>query len=188
MGRWIGPWFVAGTVVVAALFALFSAPRVSPPLGRGSLAPDFELTSLDGDTLSMAAQRGEVVLINFWATWCKPCEDEMPAMERLYRALQSEGFQLLAISVDDSAEPVIEFSQRLGLSFPILLDEDRRVTTDYQTFRYPESFLVDREGRVVERYIGPKDWDAAVYVERIRRLLQSDDADRSGVAADGVRG
>lgn len=112
----------------------------------------------------------------------------MPAMERLYRALQSEGFQLLAISVDDSAEPVIEFSQRLGLSFPILLDEDRRVTTDYQTFRYPESFLVDREGRVVERYIGPKDWDAAVYVERIRRLLQSDDADRSGVAADGVRG
>jgi len=185
MGRRLGPWFVAGTVSVAALFALFSAPRIAAPLGRGSIVPDFELASIGGDTVSMADLRGEVVLINFWATWCKPCEDEMPAMERLYRVLGPRGFEILAISVDESAEPVVEFSQRLGLSFPILIDEDRRVTNEYQTFRYPESFLVDREGKIVERYIGPKEWDAAVYVERIGRLLQSPRGDGPGSPPNG---
>jgi peroxiredoxin len=188
MSRGLGPWFVAGTVVVAALFALFSAPSVEPPLGRGSRAPDFELVSLGGDRVSMKTLRGDVVLINFWATWCKPCEDEMPAMERLYRALRSEGFQLLAISVDESVEPVIEFSQRLGLSFPILMDEERRATTGYQTFRYPESFLVDRDGKILERYIGPKDWDSPVYVERIRRVLRAEATGQAGVAAAEGRG
>ena len=111
------------------------------------------------------------MLINFWATWCKSCEDEMPAMEALYRMLQPEGFELLAISVDDEAEPVARFRERFGLSFPILLDAEKDVATAYQTFRFPETFLVGPDGMVVERYIGPKDWASAAYVERIRRLM-----------------
>ena len=169
-----GTWLIAGVVVAAALYAVLSGERIPPPLGRGSAAPDFELPRLQPDQapVSLSGLRGEVVLVNFWATWCKPCEDEMPAMERLYGALKGQGFELLAISEDDEPELVTAFVARLGLSFPILMDRDRSAAHAYQTFRFPESFLVDRDGPVVERYIGPKDWDAPAYVDRIQRLLR----------------
>jgi peroxiredoxin len=162
---------VGAAVVAAVLFAFFSTPS-PPPLGRGSPAPAFELPRLGASgSLALADLRGKVVLINFWATWCKPCEDEMPAMEELYRTLQPEGFELIAISVDHEVAPVASFRQRLGLSFPILMDSGKEAATAYQTFRFPETFLVGRDGIVVERYIGPRDWAAAAYVGRIRRLL-----------------
>jgi peroxiredoxin len=180
MQRGSGAWLVAAAVVSAALFALFTGSGAPPPLGRGSPAPAFQLESLGGgDAVRLSDHRGRVVLINFWATWCKPCEDEMPAMERLYAELRDEGFELLAISVDDDIGSVADFQGRLSLSFPILLDPDKRVSQDYQTYRFPESFLVGPDGVVVERYIGPKPWDARAYVERIRRLL---DGDRRGGA------
>ena len=159
-------------VAVAAAFALVTLPRTPPPLGRGSEAPDFSLPRLDdGTQVSLDALRGRVVLLNFWATWCKPCEDEMPAMARLHGALQALGLELLAVSVDPGRDEVVRFQERLGLPFPILLDPEKRVARMYQTFRFPETFLIDREGMVVERYIGPKDWDAPAYVERLQRLL-----------------
>ena len=167
-----GRWLIATAVVAAALFALLTSTGGDPPIRRGSPAPDFELALLGGtETVSLASLRGRVVLINFWATWCKPCEDEMPAMERLYRALAPQGFALLAISVDEAAEPVAEFRERLGLSFPILLDPEKQVARAYQTFRFPETLLIGADGVVVERYIGPKEWDSEAYLERIRRLL-----------------
>ena len=173
MARGPGAWLVGAAVIVAALFALFANPSVPPPLGRGGVAPGFELPRVgEGPPVSLAALRGRVVLVNFWATWCKPCEDEMPAMERLYRELSGQRFELLAISVDDDAAEVEAFRERLRLSFPILLDANRDVSRAYQTFAFPESLLIDPEGRVVERYVGPKDWDADVYVARIERLLE----------------
>ena len=167
-----GPWAVGVAVAIAAVFALLGAPETQAPLGRGAAAPDFSLPKLGGGSVAFEELRGQVVLVNFWATWCKPCEDEMPAMETLYRELREEGLELLAISVDEDAAVVEEFGQRLGLSFPLLLDPDKRAAEAYQTYRFPESFLVDRNGVVVERYIGPKEWDARAYMERIRRLLR----------------
>ncbi len=168
-----GPWVIGAVVIAVALLALLDGGSTSPAIGRGRRAPDFELPRLGGEaSVRLSALRGSVVLVNFWATWCKPCEDEMPAMERLYRALRPDGFELLAVSVDDEAEAVAEFQQRLGLSFPILLDPRKDVASGlYHTFRFPESLLIGRDGVVVERYIGPKDWDADAYSERIRRLL-----------------
>ena len=96
----------------------------------------------------------------------------MPAMERLYQELRPEGFELLAISVDDSPESVRAFRDRLGLSFPILMDAGKEVAERYQAFRFPESLLLDRDGTVIERYIGPREWDAPAYVGRIQRLLR----------------
>jgi peroxiredoxin len=148
------------------------APAAPPAVGRGTRAPDLELADLDGGRVSVEALKGRVVLVNFWATWCKPCEEEMPAMERLYRALNAEGFELLAVSVDTDTTAVRSFRQRLRLSFPILLDPDQEVAGRYQTFKFPESVLIGPDGVVVERYIGSKDWDAPAYVERIRRLLR----------------
>ena len=122
--------------------------------------------------MNLEQLRGKVVLINFWATWCKPCEDEMPAMDRLYRSLAAEGFEMLAVSVDEEPEAVEKFRQRLGVSFPILLDPHQEVSRRYQTTGFPESLLIDRDGMIVERYIGPREWDHATYAKRIRKLLK----------------
>ena len=121
--------------------------------------------------MSLASLRGKVVLLNFWATWCKPCEDELPAMERLNRALAGSDFELVGVSVDADAAPVLQFRDRLGLGFTLLLDADQRVARSYQTFRYPESLLIGRDGVILERYVGSKEWDSPAYVERIRRVI-----------------
>jgi peroxiredoxin len=168
----LGPWLIGGVLAVAALYAVLSGGGAPPPVGRGTPAPAFSLPTVDGTgELSLADLRGRVVLVNFWATWCKPCEDEMPAMERLYQRLAASGFELVAISVDEDPEAVRRFRDRFGLSFPILMDPERKVAAAYQTFRFPESVLLRPDGVVVERFVGQKEWDAAAYVERIRRLL-----------------
>ena len=169
----LGPWLIALAVGAAAAFAILSGPGAPAPVGRGSPAPEFTLERLaDGAPVSLSDLRGQVVLVNFWATWCKPCKDEMPAMERLYRALRAEGFSILAISVDRDPDEVSRFREGLGLSFPILLDPEQRVARAFLTFRFPESLLIGPDGLVLERYIGAKEWDADAYVERIRRLLR----------------
>jgi peroxiredoxin len=141
-----GARFVVGAVVFAIGMALiWMSEDVPPPLVRGSISPDFELALLGAnEPSSLLDHRGSVVLVNFWATWCKPCED---------------------------AE-VAAFRDRMGITFPILLDSDESVSRLYQTTGYPESLLVDREGRLVERYVGPREWDDRLYVERIRALLK----------------
>jgi peroxiredoxin len=167
-----GALAVAAVVALGAAMVFFADPGPGRYVDAGVEAPGFELPRLgDAAPVSLADLRGRVVLLNFWATWCKPCEDELPSMQRLHRALAGAGFELLAISVDDAPEPVAEFRSRYGLAFPILLDPRREVAGAYQTHHFPESFLIDAEGRVVERYIGPRDWDAPEYLARIRALL-----------------
>ena len=101
----------------------------------------------------------------------------MPAMENLYRALGSGDFELVAVSVDEDRGTVEEFVGRLGLSFPILLDPEKRVSNAYQSYRFPESSLIGREGVLVPRYIGPREWDSPAYLDRIRRLLEMPSVD-----------
>jgi peroxiredoxin len=171
----LGFIWVGLVLVAAAAFALLASQDTPDPVGRGTPAPDFALESLTGGPpVKLVDLRGKVVLVNFWATWCEPCEAEMPAMERLHRELSDEGFELLAISVDDTDAPVRAFQARLALGFPILLDPRKQVADAYQTFRFPESLLLDRRGVIVERYIGSKEWDAPAYLERIRRLLRGE--------------
>ena len=102
----------------------------------------------------------------------------MRAMERLYRELRPEGFELFAISVGENGDVVRAFRDRLGLTFPILLDSDKAVATEWQTFAFPESLLVDRDGTILERYVGPREWDGPAYVARLRRLLEPESAAR----------
>jgi peroxiredoxin len=173
---------LGGLLAAGALVLVVSGSSTPPPLRTGGAAPAFALPDLDGQQVALDDLRGQVVLVNFWATWCKPCEDEMPAMQRLHDALAPSGFELLAVSVDESDEPVREFQERLGLHFPILMDPAKDVADTYQSFRFPESFLVGRDGTLVARYIGPRDWDAPAYVDRIRRLLDEGDAAAPGAA------
>lgn len=158
-----------------ALVLILQSDAGAPPVTRGAAAPGFDLESLSGDggqRLSLASLEGKVVLVNFWATWCEPCEREMPAMERLYNSLPRDRFEMVAISIDESRDPVAEFQDQYQLSFPIVLDSDKRVNASYQTMGVPESLLIDSDGKIVERYVGPREWDAPEYVGRIRALIE----------------
>jgi peroxiredoxin len=165
---------VFAVIAFAAVAALELGSSVPQAVGRGVTAPSFSLPQLDSNgPVALESLRGRVVLVNFWATWCKPCEDEIPAMERLYQALRPGGFEILAISVGEEAAVVRGFRDRMGISFPILLDADKRVAIEWQTFAFPESLLVDRDGTILERYVGPREWDAAAYLDRLRSLVES---------------
>ena len=160
-------------LTVGSVLALLVENRGAAPLEVGDAAPALELPRIgEGGSLNLDDARGQVVFLNFWATWCKPCEDEMPAMERLHRSLGPRGLAMWAISVDDRSEPVAEFRERLGLTFPILHDPAKRVAERYDARRFPESWIVGRDGRLVARFIGPRDWDSPVYLEQIAELLE----------------
>jgi thiol-disulfide isomerase/thioredoxin len=171
---WAG-LLVGALLLGAGMLLVFFSEPVPAPLAHGDAAPEIRLPrESDGTPLALSDLRDRVVLLNFWASWCKPCEEEMPAMERLYQSLEGQPFELVAVSVDSERADVEEFRRRLGLSFPILLDPEQKAARLYQTTGYPESFLIDGDGRLVQRYVGPRDWDAPVYRERILRLTAGD--------------
>jgi len=144
------------------------------PLRSGAAAPDFVLPSLSGHPEALAGYRGRVLFVNFWATWCAPCREEAPALQVLYERLRAEGFSVLAVSIDDAGarEKVEGFVRDFGLEFPVLLDVEQSVYHAYQAYGVPETFLIDKDGHVVERFIGPKNWDDTRYERAIRTLLE----------------
>lgn len=136
-----------------------SEPQVSKGGLVGNVAPDFTLTDMHGQQVSLSQFRGKVVILNFWATWCPPCREEMPSMERLYRDYQDKGLVMLAVNVDENGkQAVAEFLQKTPHSFPILLDSENVAQNTYGVFRFPESFIIDRNGVVVEKIIGGRNW------------------------------
>jgi peroxiredoxin len=178
------PLFVAVALfaAVAAAFALIQEPS-GPSLRPGSTAPGFSLPVSGGANVTLASLRGRVLFVNFWATWCAPCREEAPSLERLYQALRPEGFEVLGISIDaERDEAAVEaFKRELGLTFPIPRDADKRTYGAYQASGVPETYLVDRGGRVLERFVGPQNWDDPRYARAIRRALASGErADTEG--------
>lgn len=141
-------------------------------IGIGSPAPDFTLWDLAGKPVSLIAHQGQVVLVNFWATWCGPCRVEMPAMEQLYREFNRKGFEILAVSTDRQGPAVTRpFIESLGLTFPILHDSDYRVGLTYGARTLPMTFLVDRHGIVRHRIFGARDWHSPEARHLIHALL-----------------
>jgi peroxiredoxin len=129
------------------------------PLQLGQPAPDFTFPDLDGKEVSLSDFRGKVVLVNIWATWCPPCRDEMPSMQKLYERFNGEQFEILAVSIDaDGREAVAPFMEQMNLTFPALLDPDEKIRGLYAITGVPESFIIDRNGILVDRVIGPLDW------------------------------
>ena len=163
---------------VAALVIIFALKQNNPylkfsPLRVGQPAPDFTLPGLDGKMVSLSDYRGQVVLVNVWATWCPPCVGEMPSMEKLYRALKGTNFEILAVSIDAlGKEAVAPFMKKYNLSFPALMDPDGTIKTLFQTTGVPESFIINQEGILIEKVIGPKDWAIPPGVGFFRNLLQ----------------
>ncbi|HYH81774.1 MAG TPA: TlpA disulfide reductase family protein [Longimicrobium sp.] len=152
------------------------------PVEVGSSAPEVHATDMRGKPVRLSELRGQVVLLNIWATWCGPCQQEMPSMQRLYQTLRGEGLRMVAVSID--AKPgkldpsgrqggdVAEFARAFGLSFDIWQDPSAAIARDYRTTGVPESFLVDRDGKIVKKVIGATEWDDPANVALIRRLLK----------------
>ena len=151
----------AGPVRTASVSGLDEAARdldlIRPP--RPKQASDFTVSLLGGETLKLRAQRGKPVLVNFWATWCGPCREEMPAMERLYLKHRARGFVLLAVSVDSDATLVKPFLDKLKLTFPVTLDTKMDQANVYGVRALPASFLIDRNGYLTALALGPRPWD-----------------------------
>lgn len=150
-------------IVFATLVVALGGAVVLQFAGSGSSsrfeAPDFTLPDLRGQSHTLSAYRGKVVFLNLWATWCPPCRDEMPSMEKLHRRFADQGLVMLAVSQDEGPRAGVEsFVRGLGLSFPILLDPEGRLPGRYGVTGYPETFLIDRNGRIVEHIVGPEDW------------------------------
>jgi len=127
-----------------------------PAPQQGFLAPDFELQTLDGESVKLSNLRGQAVLINLWATWCPPCRAEMPAIEKVYNEYQDQGLVVLAVNMtyQDAYSDIAPFIDEYGLTFPVLLDETSKVGTAYQLRSLPSSFFIDRDGIISEVVIG----------------------------------
>ncbi|HEY5674371.1 MAG TPA: TlpA disulfide reductase family protein [Malonomonas sp.] len=149
--------------------------KSAPPKGGkyiGQPAPDFTLADMQGQKVTLAQLKGKVVLLNFWATWCPPCREEMPSMERLHQQFKDQGLVMLAVNVEDNGfQAVTSFLNQTPYSFPILLDRKAEVQNLYQVFRFPETLLIDRNGVVVDRLIGGRDWMSKPLVKKINFLL-----------------
>jgi peroxiredoxin len=131
------------------------------PAPTAAAPHDFTLPSPGGPALTLAGHRGHVVLLNFWATWCVPCREEMPAMERLYQRFKDRGLVVLAVSVDaPGSAVVVSFAKELGLTYPIGLDPKMALARQYGVRGLPASFLLDRTGAVVGRALGSREWDS----------------------------
>lgn len=180
-GQWI---FVLGIVgaLVGGLIGGMTLSGALQPVGIDTEAPDFAAIDVfEGDTVQFASYAGDVVLLNIWATWCVPCEAEMPSMQRLHEQLGDSGLRIVAVSVDDgSTRDVRAWVQERGLTFRVLHDRSGRIERSYQTTGVPESFVIDRHGVIVKKVIGATEWDDPAQQGLMRRLLESDADDRSG--------
>ena len=171
-GQWLAVGGIIGALVAAVIIGMLMAPDVRI-LGPGSRAPNFVAADLvTGDTVTLADYEGDVVLLNIWATWCKPCEAEMPSFERLYQQLGPEGLRIVAVSVDNTgAAGVLEWVRERNLTFEVLHDRSGRIEGVYQVTGIPETFVIDRRGEIINRHIGHAQWDDPVHSAMFRQIL-----------------
>lgn len=150
-----------------------STSRTTKPIQPGLEVPDFAFPDINGKQISLSDHKGKVVLVNIWATWCPPCRQEMPSMQRLYEKFKGENFEILAVSIDsEGREAVAPFMQKMHLTFPALLDPGETIIPLYGITGVPESFIVDKDGRLVEKIVGPMNWATPEVFSLFKDLMQ----------------
>jgi cytochrome c biogenesis protein CcmG/thiol:disulfide interchange protein DsbE len=145
------------------------------PLTVGKIAPEFELPDLVDKSVRLSDFRGKVVFLNFWATWCKPCREEMPSMEILYKNFERDGLVVLAISIDrvTTKKDIPPFVKSLNLTFPILIDSWGQTDKRYKLMGVPETYIIDQQGVLREKVIGPRDWTILDNLQTLTGLLKA---------------
>jgi peroxiredoxin len=164
-------WLVVLPASVGAADAFRALDLIRP--SRAKAAPEFTLSGLGGERITLRELKGKVVFLNFWATWCPPCKEEMPSMERLYRRYKERGFTILAVSIDAGGERAVrDFVKAHGLTFLIGLDPKLEVANLYTVRALPSTFVIDRSGNTAAVALGPRDWDGAAAHAVIESLLK----------------
>lgn len=165
----------AGTFKVSILslgLALAAAPTLPASVAAGAPAAAFQLPAAVGDPVSLAGLKGQVVLINFWASWCGPCRQEMPILDQLYKKYKAAGFTLLGVNVEPKSGDAISFLKATPVSFPILFDTQSKVSNLYEVSGMPSTVIVDRKGNVRYVHHGYKPGDESQYLDQIRILMR----------------
>ena len=170
----LAAFFFAGALLctqVAGAPEFKAIPKLQE-LKERQAAPDFTLPDPRGKKVSLKDFRGKVVFLNFWATWCEFCKDEMPTMDRLYREFKDKGFEIVAVNVKDKRPDALAFVKQMKLTYPIVMDPEGEVGLLYGAFGMPTTYLIDRKGMVLARLWGPADWYSPGARNLIKGLLE----------------
>jgi peroxiredoxin len=171
MRRWVGVAFVVMACLACSCSKKKEQGTAPANVTEGVVAPGFTALDLAGKEMVLADLRGKVVLVNFWATWCPPCREEIPSMVKLNQIMAGKPFQMLALSVDEGGKPAIEeFLKRKGLSLPVLIDNEQRVAKSYGVSGVPRSFIIDKKGVIRKKIIGGLEWSAPDTVQFLTDL------------------
>ena len=177
------PWFrhrgLAAAVIAGCLAAaqtgLAGDPFASLKMSRlpaGTQAAPFELTSLDGKLVRSSDLAGKVVLVNFWATWCGPCKEEMPSLARLQQRLDPSRFVLLTVTTDQQRQGIAQYLSHLGVTVPVLFDEDQEVSRTFMVRGLPTTVLIAPDGSLLARAVGPRAWDSRETVAMLQEMVE----------------
>jgi peroxiredoxin len=158
-------------ILVGCLALFITACGQGPIASVGNPAPDFDTVDLKGNVWSLSKLKGQVVFLNFWATWCPPCREEMPSMQRLYAKLPKDKFTMIALFNKDKPAAVKNFVAKLGITIPILSDEYNFVGAKYGLRGLPETFIIDKQGVIRAKFIGPADWDSPKFVDMLSKYI-----------------
>jgi peroxiredoxin len=170
--------FLAVLVILTALFIagylVMDRKTGNKIIASGDRAPEFRLQKSDAGSVSLADLRGKVVMVHFWATWCPPCVEELPTLDKLYNSTLGKDFEMLAVSVDEGgAGAVTPFIQKNGLNLPVLYDPGGEVATLYGTYKFPETYILDRTGVVRYKAIGPRDWTKPANIQVLKKIIEA---------------
>jgi peroxiredoxin len=161
---WFGRGAIAAIVIASTAFA--ASGDASGP------APAFTLTALSGQQGALSQYKGQVIMVNFWATWCGPCQQEMPLLDQMYKKYKPAGFTLIGVNVDKESPAVKELLARKPVSFPVLLDPANQVSKAYHVDEMPSSVIIDRKGEIRYIHRGYRPGDENEYQDRIRQLIR----------------
>ncbi len=169
---------VAVVVIIAVAVVIgvvvFGGKQSYTPTNVGSLSLDFTLPDLEGKEVSFSQFKGKVIFLNFWATWCEPCKEEMPSMQLLYDTFKRRSFVVVAVSVDKTKPDVVKkFVKDYKLTFPILHDRRGKIKEKYKTTGVPETFIIDQNGVIAEKVWGARNWDDPYAIKKILSLLDN---------------
>ncbi len=169
---------ILAAAAVAVVLAV-AHPTSTHPLEVGDAAWDFNIPTLTADWLTLERHRGQVVVLNFWATWCPPCVEEAPSLERFAERMRSQDVAVLGVSVDQDETALRDFVGRYRISYPVGRDPDQRLAGRYGTYKFPETYILDRQGRVAEKIIGAIDWDDPRIAEFVEELAHAGERARA---------